>query len=385
VITDSQVGIQRPSGLRRSETVARRGVVGLVADHFIAKLVALLLAGALVVLIDREITVDLVDGELFDVRLGDLPQGPLMPGQRVIILEKEPSVAIRSFQPSQVRVTIRGQQKITEQIKTRPLVGVVSIKKDWLKKDKDGTYSTSQAIDGDSVKFDLSGSTKVKLDQPIQVDLDPEWSRDVPLVGQPQDVAPGLVADVTFQPAKVKVFGPSSCFEGGGAVDKVTVAIPTRGRTGEFLWPVTALPEDLVLQKRLRLAPGQQITATVKFSNAEQKQLEVKDVPIKGLMSSRLAADYTYSFVGLPREQVTVTVSGTAEALAAWNERLEDLKKAIQVQIDVDRIVTKVAAQLTEGGKQTDEYGQVEILKLPENLKLVGVTPAQVDVTITKR
>jgi hypothetical protein len=384
LITDSQVGVQRPTGLRRTETVSRHGLVGLVTDHFIAKLVALLLAGALVVLIDREVTTTLVDNEIFDVRVGDLSQGPLAPGQRVIVLEKEPAVAIRSFSPNQVRVTIRGQQKLNEQLKMRPIVGIVSIKKDWLKKDKDGTYSTSQAIDGESVKFDFNTAT-VKLDQPIQIDIDPEVPRDLPLVGAPQDVAPALIAEVSFQPATVRVLGPSSCFEGGGAIDKITVPIPTRGRRQEFTWPVTALPEDLVVQKRLRLAPGQQITATVRFSKAEEKPIDIKDVPIKLLEPPEFAGLYSYSLVGLPRQSVIVTLSGTSEALTEWSDHLDELKKSIQAQIDLSQIVNKLAAQLTEGGAHAEEYGEVEVLKIPANLKLVGVTPAQVDVAVTKR
>jgi hypothetical protein len=384
VITDTQTSIQRPSGLRRQQEAAQRStLVRLLKDHFVAKLVALLFAGVLVLLIDREVTSTVVDAELFEVRVGDLPRGAPAPGQRVIMLEKEPGVAIRALRPNPVRVTIRGQQKLIEHMKTTALVGRVSVKKDWLPKDKDGALSpTTQAIDGQSINFGF-GAT-VKLDEPIQVDLDPEVTHEVRLEAAPKDVVPGLVAEVVFQPAAVKVFGPSTWLKGPGAIDRITIPITAAGRTAEYNVLIPVLPEEY-LQRQIRMVPGQQVFATVRFSPGEQVGMDVKDVPFKFSVTPQVNDEYKFAPIGLGREVVTVTVGGTADAIAAWKEKPDELRKLIRVEIDGVKLVAKVAPNLTEPGSHTDEAGDVEVLKLPDNLKLVGVAPAQVEVTITKR
>lgn len=382
MITDTQTAIQRPSGLRRSPEVTRPLLVRLLTDHFVAKIVALLFAGVLVLLIDREITATVVDQEFFEVKIGDLPRGASAPGQRVIILEKEPGVAIRSF-TNPVKVTIKGQQKLLELMKTSPLVGRVSVKKAWLTKDKDTPVPTTQAIEGNSVNFSMPAT--VTLEKPIQVELDAEVPLELPLAAAPKDVAPGLVAEVSFQPATVKVIGPSFYLGGPGSIPNITVPIPTAGRTSEFTVPITQLPDDYVVQKQIRMAPGQQVTATVKFSNRGEQSFDVKDIPIRWVFTPKNAEEYKYAPIGLARDSVTVTVRGTPEALAPWIAKPEEFKKAIKVEIDVGRIVDKVAPTLAQPGAHGDDSGEVEVIRIPDNLKLIGVAPAQVDVTITKR
>jgi hypothetical protein len=381
VITDTQTAIQRPSGLRRPPEVARPLVVRLLTDHVVAKMVALLFAGVLVLLIDREITQTVVDAQFFEVRIGDLPRGAPAQGQRVIILEKEPGVAIRSF-TNPVKVTIKGQQKLLDHMRTWGLVGRVSVKKDWLKKEKDTPVPTTQAIEGNSVNFGVPAT--VTFDKPIQVEIDAEVPMELPLAAAPKDVAPGFVAEVSFQPATVKVLGPSFYLGGAGSILSITVPIPTGGRTSDYSVPITALPDDVV-QKQIRMAPGQQVTAAVKFSNRGEQPLDVKDVPIKWVFTPKHSEEYKFAPIGLARETVTVTVRGTPEALAPWIAKPEELKKAIRVEIDVGRIVDKVAPTLPQSGAHGDESGEVEVIRIPDNLKLVGVAPAQVDVTITKR
>jgi hypothetical protein len=373
VITDSQVGVPRPSKLRRAETT-RSKLVGIVTDHYVAKLVALLFAGALVFLIDREITIDLIQSETFEVEAGEVRPGPLPAGQRIIFLQTESGVAIRSFGPPAVKVTIRGQQKLADLLKTKAIVGVVGIKKEWLQ----GGDTASQTIDGDAVNFGLVGA-KVQLDQPIRVDIDPEVTAELTLNAAPKGVAPGQVAEVTFQPAKVKVLGPKSRFEGSTAIEQVTITVPTEGRTNEFSIPV-ALPPELEDTKHIRLAPNQLITARVRFSR-QLERLELKDVPFIFGGSQ----DFAYTTIGLPRDVVAVTLEGTAEAVAPWRERNDELRKAIFAVIDANKLVAKVGAQLSQAGAHTDESGVVEIVRVPDNLKVVNVIPAQVDVTVTKR
>jgi len=386
VITDTQTAIQRPSGLRRPPEVARPLLVRLLTDHVVAKVVALLFAGVLVLLIDREITNTVVDAEFFEVKIGDSPRGVPTQGQRVIILEKEPGVAIRSF-TNPVKVTVKGQQKLLEYVRTSPLVGRVLVKKDWLKKDKDNTLlPTTQAIDGDSVKFGFGVPATVTLENSIQVDLDAEVTMELPLAAAPKDVAPGLVAEVSFEPATVKVVGPSHYLGGPGSIPKITIPIATAGRREEYTAPIPAtLPDEYVVQRQIRMAPGQQITATVKFSNRGEQSFDVKDVPIKFVVTPKHSEEYNFAPVGLARESVIVTVRGTPEALAPWIAKPDELRKAIRVEIDVGRIVEKVAPTLTQPGAHNDDSGEVEVIRIPDNLKLVGVAPAQVDVTITKR
>jgi hypothetical protein len=382
VITDTQTSIQRPSGLRRVET-PRPLLVRLFTEHWVAKLVALLFAGVLVLLIDREITNTIVNAELFEVKIGDGPRGTPAPGQRVIILEKEPGVAIRSFQPNPVRVTIRGQQKLLEHMKTTTLVGRVSVKKDWLKKDRDRLLPTTQTIGGDSINF--GAGAVASLEESIKVDLDLEVTREVPLVGAPKDVSPGLLAEVSFQPPSVKVIGPAYWLEGPSAIPNVTIPVQAAGRGTDYALSVSTLPDDYASKMQLRMAPGQQVTASVHFSRGEEKPLDVKDVQLEFRLTPKLAAEYGFAPIGLARESVIVTVKGAPEALAAWAGKMDELRKTIVAQIDVSRIVSKVAGQLSQAGSHTDDSGEVEVLRLPDNLKLVGVTPAQVDVTITKR
>lgn len=376
MITDSQIGIQRPSKLRRAEQAPRSRLLGLVTDHYVAKLVALLFACVLVFLIDRELTISLIDAETFTVvEAAEVPPGTLPAGQRLISLQAESGVAIRSFDQKMVKVTIKGQQKLAEQLKSKALVGVVGIKKEWLSRDTQG----SQTIDGNAINFGLTGAT-VTIEPSIHVDIDPEVSRDVKLSAAPKDVGPGLVAEVKFEPEQVKLVGPKSSLEGPGAIEQITITIPAAGRSSDFSIPLT-LPAELVSARHVQIAPGEHPIARVKFSTQEQS-FEIKDVPIRFLYNGR---EYDFAFIGLSREVANVRLSGTTDAVAAWEQRKDDLRKTLVAMIDTEKLLPKVAAQLTQPGSKADEFAPVEIMKIPDNLKVVSVIPAQVDVSVTKR
>jgi hypothetical protein len=79
---------------------------------------------------------------------------------------------------------------------------------------------------------------------------------------------------------------------------------------------------------------------------------------------------------------VTVTLSGSLNAVTKWKADLEKLRKQVCVAIDVDRVVGKTSPQ---PGVPTSAFVDVEVFGIPEDLRLETVTPAQIDVSVTKR
>jgi hypothetical protein len=383
MITDSQVGVPRPTGLRRTETKPVPGLIGLVTNHYVAKIVALLFAAVLIILIDRELESVLRDAE-FDVRVGELSEARgVAPGRGQILLDTEPGIAVRFAKPTSVRVVIKGQQKLADQLKAKTLVGVVLIKADWLKVDSQGLrHSISRTIEGTDVQIVGLRGVTITLDPPIQVDLDPEVTKEIPLKAIPKDVAPGLAAEVTFEPAKIRVRGPESLFMGAGAIEQIPIEIPAGGRREEFTHPVLSLPEALV-HKQVRMAPDQQINARVRFTKAvAQDTLEVKDVPIKTVSSGGVEAEYSFEIIGLPKQSVTIVLSGPPKAVAYWKEHPDELKRLIRAEFDADKLVNKANPQ---PGTAASEYAAIEVVLLPDDLKQVSVTPAQVEVSVKKK
>jgi hypothetical protein len=380
MITDSQVGIQRPSALRRAGTASRvNGVFGVVTNHYVAKLVSLLFAAVLVALIDRELETTLLDAD-FDVQVGAFPQTEAgSTGRRQIILEPESGISVRFVKPARTRVTIRGPQKLTDAVK-KVLVATVPIKAQWLNVDVGGArHSINRTIEGQDVKFAVPG-VEISLDPPVQVDLDPEVTREVLLQASPKDVAPGFVATVEFEPPRVRVLGPETLF-GSGGIEQITIAIPTAGRTTEFTHSVLSLPDE-VLQKHVRMVADQGIDARVRFSKGNQDTIEVKDIGPIRQVGTPGSEDYAFSIIGLPKNAVNVILSGTPEAVNRWKSHLADLRKQIRAEFSTDQLLSKAISQ---PGTPISDYVDVEVVHIPDDLKLSSVTPAQVEVSVTKK
>jgi hypothetical protein len=371
--TDSQIGVPRSTGFRRTEKSTAPNLVGIFTDHFVAKIVALLLAAVLVVLIDRELEDTLLDSD-FDVRVGSVNQADAASAaRRQLVLETEPGIAVRFFKPERVHVTIKGQQKLLEAAK-KVYVARVPIRADWLRVDVGGDkHSISRAILGSDVRVGIPG-VEITIDPPIQLDLDPEVEHLVPLRAAAKDVAPGLLAEVSFEPESVRVQGPETLFP----MESITIAIPTAGRTSEFTYAVTSLPEEVLL-KHVRLAPEQRIVARVRFTKGASATLDVKDIPIRRMAS--FGDGYRPSLVGLPKETVTAKFAGTPEAVAYWGANQEELRKLLVAIVDTDKLASKVTPQ---AGAPASDYADVEIYKIPLDLKLVSKTPAQVEVSVIK-
>jgi hypothetical protein len=378
VINDSQVGIQRTSVLRRAEHARKNAVLGFLTDHFIAKIISLVFAAVLVLLIDRELDDTLIEAD-FDVHVGSVPYpSAVAGGRRQIVLETESGIAVRFVKPPSVRVAVRGPQKLLDQVQ-RAMVGVVPIKAEWLKVDVGGDrHSVNRTIVGADVSLGVRGVTLV-LETPIQVDLDPEVMREVRLSAVPMNVPPGLLADVTFEPQTVRVFGAESLF-GPAGIESIAIAVPVGGRTQEFTWQVTQLPDE-VLQKYVRMAPEQRIVARVRLTKGSQATFVVKDIPMYHVRAPG-SDEATVSIVGLPKGTVSATVAGTPEAVLLWKDRQDELRRMIRAEINAEKLVS--AANQSPGTPAID-YLPVEVVRLPDDLRLVSTTPAQVEVNVTTK
>jgi hypothetical protein len=374
MITDSQVGIPRPTGLRRTEARGPRALLGLVTDHYVAKLVSILFAVVLIVLIDRELESKILEG-YFDVRVGDGTRAVAdATGRRQIVLDPEPGVAVRSAKPAQVHVIVKGPAKLEDKLKSKSLTATVPIKKSWL---KDGS-SVSRTIDGSSIEFPGVRGVSVTLDLNVDVEIEPEVVRDLPLSATAVDLPPDLTADVAFDPPTMRVFGPASLLR-PGAIETITIPIPAAGRTEAFSVPVTALPESYS-QKQIRMSPEQRIVADVTLTKALPRSLDPFEVPIRFQVSPD--TQYQFAIIDFPRNTVSVTLSGAPQAVAYWQTRMDELKQRVRAVIDVERLINK---EKPRGEKPTSVFADVEILGIPDNLKRENVTPAQVDVSVTKR
>ncbi len=386
-MTTGDIAPPRTTGIRRAEGGRRGFFVALVTEHVIAKLVALLFAGVIIVLIDRELTTMLLDAE-FDVRIAGAAEAQTTNngGRRVILLEPEPGVTVQALDRRTTRVTINGLKKFAEALQAgNGQVGHVVIKSDWLTRDSQGVSRTPRKVEGTDVDFGIPG-LKVSLTPSLQIELDPEIERELKLVGDAHDVAPGLVAEVTYEPPFVRVLGPQSWFRGRGAIDQVNLTVSCAGKTEAFTDRVTVLPDELV-QKQVRLAPGQQITARVAFRDGEDATLDVDQVPLKTLDSP--GSEYTFAFqapLDGPRPVVTVKLTGNREAVARYRGAAKEELRAIKAWINTDTVVAKLSQVLTDPSADPPvQTADVRVMGVPADLKVVGVTPDKVDVKVRKK
>lgn len=381
--TDSGTNIPRPTGLRRIETPGRPGLIGLLTNHIVAKIVALLFACVVIVLIDRELEETLSEAE-YDVLVGPVQNEAalLASGRHLLILETAPGVSVVRFQPAQVKVTIKGPEKLADQVRARAPRASVQVKTDWLKEAGGTLHAISRPIVAADLSVGVRGVT-VTMDSTIQVDLDPEVTREIPLRAAARGVPAGHVPEITFEPPRVRVQGPESWFAG---VEQITVDVPVAGRSHEFTWEMPGLPEE-VLNKHVRLAGDERVVAHVGFSRHEPMTFEVKDIPIRQLNNWDETGEYEFGILGLPTKFVTVTLEGTPEAVQYWREaaNVKQLTAKICAFIDTDILARRANPQ---PGATTSDYAEVGVMGIPDDphpLRLASVTPTQVDVQVTRK
>jgi hypothetical protein len=194
-----------------------------------------------------------------------------------------------------------------------------------------------------------------------------------------------MSARVTVDPATVRVVGPASWFEGVGAIREATLQVSCTGRSSDFKTVNSALPPEFG-QRFIRLESRQGIEASVTFVPSEDVTLEIPRVPLR--LSVAPSGGWRFQLpkpLDGPRPVVTVRVAGSRREIEAWSDsaRVEELRKILRAEIDTDRLAARAA--MAEGARlAVSESVAVEVFRLPEGLKLVGVDPSPVEVTVTR-
>ncbi len=371
---------------RASRSGDRKGWLGrFFTEHLIAKILSVVLAGVLVAIIDREQQVILFDGEV-DVVVSDAAASRPVSNRRELVLTPEGNVAVRRIETPRARLVVRGPQRLAATFREgRRLSASVALRETWMKRGPDNiAVETPRAIDGKDVDVGLVGAS-VELFPSVQVVLDRLATREIRLVGQPVDVPSGMSARVTVDPATVRVVGPASWFEGVGAIREATLQVSCTGRSSDFKTVNSALPPEFG-QRFIRLESRQGIEASVTFVPSEDVTLEIPRVPLR--LSVAPSGGWRFQLpkpLDGPRPVVTVRVAGSRREIEAWSDsaRVEELRKILRAEIDTDRLAARAA--MAEGARlAVSESVAVEVFRLPEGLKLVGVDPSPVEVTVTR-
>lgn len=364
----------------------RKGILGrFLTEHLIAKFLSLVLAGVLVAIIDREQQVVLFDGEV-DVVVSDAGATRPASNRRELVLTPEGNVAVRRIETPRARLVVRGPQRLAANLRDgKRLAAAVALRETWLKRSGDNVATeTPRAIDGKDVDTGLVGAT-VELFPSVQVVLDRLATHEIRLVGQAVDVPAGMSARVVVDPSSVRVVGPASWFEGSGAIREATLPVSCAGRTADFKTVAASLPQEFG-QRFIRLESRQGIEASVTFVPSEDVTLDIPRVPLR--LSVGPSGGWKFELpkpLDGPRPVVTVRVAGARRVVDAWSDsaRVEELRKMLRAEIDTDRLAARAAQ--SEGSRlAVSESVAVEVFRIPEGLKLVGVDPSPVEVTVTR-
>jgi hypothetical protein len=365
----------------RRDRSQRSALVALVADHAVAKMVALLFAGVTVALIDRELVVPLWDNELSIRVVAASDAGEATPaGRSELLLVTEDGVAVHRLHASKVHVVIRGRKKVRDL--DRGFVGRAVVRRAWL-----AGGLTSRQLDGS--EFDVAAPVdSIRFTGTVQVDFDEEVAASLKLAADFRDVPPGLAASATFRPPELKVLGARAWLSGADAPDRATIAIDCAGRSDAFVTEVTETPEDL-RRKFIRPAPGAAAMATVRFAAAKDEPFVVDRVPFRLEMSPSTAGEF--EFVPLaPAEAldptVTVHLRGPRDRTEKYGApaALEELRKTLRATADGDALAREAAPYLDAASGAAPELpAKVEVLRIPEGLKFDHAS--QVNVRVARR
>jgi hypothetical protein len=368
--------------LRRGEHPRRPAFVGLFTDHVWSKLVALLFAGVLVFLIDRELAVDLFDGEL-PVRVVAAADAGAAPraGANELVLVTEDGVAVHRIGAAKVRVLVRGRRKVADYFRAeRAVVGRAVVRRAWLA----GGY-TSRILDGS--EFDLGVPVEsVRFERPLQVDFDAEVEAELRLEPSFVDVPEGFAAAATFRPPRLRVLGAAAWLSRGAAVDRATLEIDCGGRAVPFEIAEPAVPDELA-RRFIRPAPGALPRVAVSFAEAEDATLKVEGVPLRFLGGPRTDFEFVPQAPrDAARPTVTVFLRGPRSVAARWGSPagLEELRRRLQAQVDADAVARTAAEYFDDPSKLPPEVSvDVEVLRIPEGLRVEQTE--RVDVQIKRR
>jgi len=373
--------------VRRSARGARGFLAALFTEHALSKLVALLFAGVLLRLIDREIAVTLLD-ETMSIRVAATGESaPAAAGVRELVLVTESGVAVRHLALSKVRVTVVGSKKYQDVFREgRPLSGRILVRRAWLAADQRAGV-TSRKLDGSETDFGVpTDAVKFEGGDGLQVDLDVEEEFRLPLEASFVGDAAGVPA-AEFEPKTVRVLGARSWFAGVGALEKATVPIDVAGRSGSFTVSPPAPPDFAA--RYVRLAPGQTILAHVVIGATPEDFLDVERVPLRLLITP---PKDLYAFELMPplepeRPVVTVRLRGPKDRIDAL--QADEVRKTLLAFVDTSALVAKPRAieRTPEGGEdgmgEVETGVDVEVLRIPEGLRLAA--PVKVDLKIKRR
>ncbi len=365
--------------LRRAEKKPRSLPVALVTEHFWSKIVALLFAGVFVVLIDRELSVVLFEGDL-PVRVVAAADAGAGEGRSEMLLLTEDGVAVHRLGAAKVRVVIRGRRKLADFLpRDKGIVGRAYVRRAWLAGFAGGY--TSRILEGG--EFDVGVPVEsVKFELPLQVDFDKEITAELKLDPAFTDVASGLTPSAVFAPPTIKVVGAAAWLAGPGAVARAVVPIACAGRSSGFELDAIEWPEELS-RKFLRPGPGPRTRVRVAFAAAEDATITIEGVPLR---YAGFQPDLEFLFlppVEAKKPSVTVVLRGSKDRTAAFGtpEKKEELRRTLLAQIDIDALTRKVGAYLDDpSSAPPTESPEIEVLRLPEGLRLDHTDRVEVSV-----
>lgn len=365
--------------IRRAEKKPRPLLVSLVTDHFWSKIVALLFAGVFVVLIDRELSVVLFEGDL-PVRVVAAADAGAGEGRSELLLLTEDGVAVHRIGAAKVRVVIRGRRKLADFLpRDKGIVGRAYVRRAWLAGFAGGY--TSRILEGG--EFDVGVPVEsVKFELPLQVDFDKEITAELKIEPAFRDVAPGLTPAAVFTPQTIKVVGAAAWLSGSGAVSRAVVPVDCAGRAAGFELDAIEWPEDLS-RKFLRPAPGLRARVRVAFAAAEDATVTIEGVPLR---YAGFQPDLEFSFlppIEAKKPSVTVVLRGSKDRTAAFGtpEKAEELRRTLLAQIDIDALARKVGAYLDDpSSAPPTESPAIEVLRIPEGLRFDHADRVEVSV-----
>jgi hypothetical protein len=383
-----------PEAARRSESPApstrtlRRAekrksfFAGLVAEHSWSKLTALLFAIVVVKLIDRELVVELFDGDLPLRVVAASDAGARQRGGELLLVTED-GVAVHRLGDERVRVTIRGRRKLAEYFgREEGFVGRAVVRRAWLVEQR----YTSRHVEGSDFDFGVPVDD-VRLEKDVQVDFSKEVVGTLRLEAAFTDVPPGYKASAAFQPPEIRVYGAEAWLSGPGAIVRAVVPLDCRGSSTPFTVSELPAPEEF-RTRFLRQAPGPRPRVSVTFVAAEDVPLRVDGVPLVFVG----APGNDLEFQPLPpldakKPVVTVRLRGPKDQVQKWESEAarDELRRRLQAQIDADALSRAAAPYLSEPSPNPwSDTAPIEVLRVPEGLR-VESADQKVEVLVKKR
>jgi hypothetical protein len=340
-----------------------------------ARIFALLLAGIVIMLIDRELSDVLFSGSVPIVAArtaeGEALVVSLPPGFMLAPAEAAVAPAAEFRVLGHRRDRARVHAPFRAVIPAERLAFISTDRIEWVSLEP-----------GDLELGDVSGAEVVFV-QPVRIPVAREVEQDFELEGVPATPVPqGLELSVEFTPGHVRLRGPQPLLRTLGKL-VIPLTLP-RGEAAEAR-AIATLPPDLE-RRGVRLlsdTPGQ---AIVRLIARQEERLVVQNVRIRVLRSLMPV----FSFALEPPfdlEHMNVTLSGSRASIArlrADPQALQKLRQDLMVLVPAERMAERERTPIAAG-----ESRRLEVLaSLPlEALQPLGLVPATrlvVPVTVTR-